>query len=541
MTNRHACGSRLSSIEHTPFPRSLGEEPIAIFGEDLAPTTPLTGSNFGTTASHPDVIDELPVDLMVLIFQHVIHGHESQTYVTLLHTLAQVSRRWSAIVKGTAVFWTHITSAYTPALVRSILKLSKDALLHLKLDLTSWHGEDPVSWPVLGEHIHRWRSLTALAPGPHGLAFLKTSGLLESKDAAELWYLDVGTHSPYATAWIGLDLFGGQLSQLRTLILRGITLLDWSSLGSATRLRAFRLVGLGTEAPDLLRLLAILPLCISLEDLQLERCDFPSPASTSKGLEFILPNLHIFLLSDVAFEGSLYILRTLSAPSCTNLTFEPKEDIHWSQLLKDALSPYLASVLKATSPGGQRLVNFDLLGERNRVDLAVFINTARISSFALDTLGSNESITWMIKEYTRLVLPTDEASLTLSGQYHQIPALDVIQGLKSLPGLVKLRLSGFHQSALETILEELSRVEESISGEPTPRLCPILSELRVDSSKFLGNALLSFARTRFRFTTVLISIQLFDCTLPKRLHGELAGVIGTENLILHHTRLFEKP
>ncbi|KAG8985954.1 hypothetical protein FRB94_003253 [Tulasnella sp. JGI-2019a] len=160
--------------------------------KDNIALTPVTTSLVDGHAMSRTGIDNLPVKLLVEIFGYTsgvygsfVDDQSTSSYVSKLHNMAQVCRRWLEIIKDAAKLWAFVMDR-TPTYASLVLKQSQSHAF--SLSITSCPLDMSLYTAVLS-HSHRWIQADIRLTHPNQEA----SHMLEAVSAPMLWHLKLHT------------------------------------------------------------------------------------------------------------------------------------------------------------------------------------------------------------------------------------------------------------------------------------------------------------------------------------------------------------
>ncbi|KAG8996105.1 hypothetical protein FRB93_000956 [Tulasnella sp. JGI-2019a] len=249
-------------------------------------------------------INHLPVEVLTRVFFHSLHGWHA-TQFSQLHDLAQVSVRWSQVVKGTPELFSFITTDSTEEQARCALRLSRDAPLDIHY---RWRRYD--SWRValldtLLFQAHRWRSIEMVNVPLEVVnrAFRRATPLLY-----EIHFADMVNDE-------GISLNPETLGRLYHLTLERVALRwDPGDLGGLRSLELYSIsVGGRPSLPQLLRILR------ASQEIQVLRLGVGSVADTPLLKDYTpieLSQLNTLSLTDLSHDTAHDLLKSIRIPRC---------------------------------------------------------------------------------------------------------------------------------------------------------------------------------------------------------------------------------
>lgn len=485
--------------------------------------------------------ERLHIDILTTILQqladeaHVIHPKD---YFKLLHSLAQVSKSWSYLVKSTPALWTRVSSWHPRSVVEIFLDRSKEAPLHI--DATFWSNRADYSafLTLVRQHLPRWHSITAICNrfGATLLRALRDSRILESEDATTLRHIKVGLREVGLRAvgldalWPDLHLIGGNLAGVQTLHLYDVALRDWDTMGSASKLSILCLKYIGKAAPDIQQFLAALRACQDLEELQLIDCHprVTDTSSESVAADSIvsLPRLHTISLTKVGYRAHSIILSALHIPRCTYFTLGVDEGGSWPPSLGAVLEPHFVTILNSPSSTLNRRV--EIANSPERVGLFTYPDRKEFASFKLVSFPPRNTLPWIVNQYAKCARSEDElVALVLKGGT-TLPLEAIVRSFQSLHHLDELRLSSFGKSRLDDILDNLGR---RVDVDRTTRtLIADLTDLHINYPTphlpyHFVLAMVQKGRTPAFGNLKNLTLHISGCIVPTERQIELQGIL----------------
>ncbi|KAG8988287.1 hypothetical protein FRB93_004117 [Tulasnella sp. JGI-2019a] len=287
--------------------------------KDNIALTPVTTSLVDGHAMSRTGIDNLPVKLLVEIFGYTsgvygsfVDDQSTSSYVSKLHNMAQVCRRWLEIIKDAAKLWAFVMDR-TPTYASLVLKQSQSHAF--SLSITSCPLDMSLYTAVLS-HSHRWIQADIRLTHPNQEA----SHMLEAVSAPMLWHLKLVSPAWNKNTVITLDLFLDQPPKLTSLTLVGISIRRWNSPIFGYHLHSLTIAHTYTSGPTCEDLVGIFRACPTLEYLDLNFIIFSGGTSRLLVRDFPvqLHLLHTLLLSQVLSNGVMEITRMAEIPHCRN-------------------------------------------------------------------------------------------------------------------------------------------------------------------------------------------------------------------------------
>ncbi|KAG8997036.1 hypothetical protein FRB93_000529 [Tulasnella sp. JGI-2019a] len=289
------------------------------------------------------MINQLPVEVLARIFFHSLQGSYA-TQFNQLHNLAQVSVRWSQLVKGTPELFGFVTTDSTEEQARCMLRLSRDAPLDIHY---RWHRFG--SWraellDTLLSQANRWRSIE-MSDAPLMVVnrtFQRATPMLH-----DIHFADIGGVE-------GISLNPETLGRLHHLTLERVAI-PWDP-GNLRDLKSLELYSIRVEGrPSLPRLLRILQ---ASQGIQVLRLRIESVADTPMGEDYTpieLSQLNILALTDLSHDTAHDLLKSIRIPRCkifiVKRSFTPTFIPTTAVLFNSAshMAPTLRSILQTIS------------------------------------------------------------------------------------------------------------------------------------------------------------------------------------------------
>ncbi|KAG8988288.1 hypothetical protein FRB94_014747 [Tulasnella sp. JGI-2019a] len=263
-------------------------------------------------------IDNLPVELLVEIFGYTsgiygsFFGAHTSPYISKLHGMAQVCRRWLEIIKDAAKLWTFVTDR-TPAYASLALKRSQSHTINLSI---ASRPLDRLLYAAVLNHSHRWIRADIRLSRPNQEAL----HMLETVSAPMLRHLKLVVPSWNTNTVVTLDLFPDQPPKLASLALIAVSIHRWNSPIFGCHLHSLVISRTYSSGPTREDLVGIFRACPTLENMDLSFITFPGETSRSlaQGLPVQLPLLRTLLLSQISSNDLIDIARMAEIPRCRN-------------------------------------------------------------------------------------------------------------------------------------------------------------------------------------------------------------------------------
>ncbi|KDQ08063.1 hypothetical protein BOTBODRAFT_180204 [Botryobasidium botryosum FD-172 SS1] len=432
-------------------------------------------------------IYRLPNEILASIFEYALgrrHFWRGPSYLQPLDTKApwhvsRTSKLWREIALGTATLWSNIDLSTVP-MTRALLERSKSALLDVQV------RERGGAWDVrllqiLRPHINRCSALTLHGLTREALECLTTPApRLEAFSA----YVDLdSTEDVVSESSSALpDLFGGHVSQLRTMTLRGICLPLTSALFvGLTDLHLANISYVGSSMAQFFRNLAMCPL---LGTLRMDFVKFSLAVNPVAPID--LRHLYTLDLSYIPREVIRSLLASIRTPHLLSL------EIHTRDI------PSFHSILPSSTELVTDLLNLSLvrkLGLRATNEEVIFVasdsdtqrplfvvqfenydhsqNLARPTLSELGRILSFPNIEVFDLNY---LCDSDESGITPPEFAH------IVRGM---PTITSLELTGCDGRFMETLVVT-----------PTQHLCPRLEVLTIRSCSVDGGLLVQLIGSR---------------------------------------------
>ncbi|KAG9035062.1 hypothetical protein FRB95_012081 [Tulasnella sp. JGI-2019a] len=262
--------------------------------------------------------EKLPVELLIKIFSYAsglsegynMDVESASYYVSKLHTVARVCRRWLDIIKGAPELWTLVTDR-DPA--NATLALDKSGLHPFSLALTSTPLNTPLYDKVLS-HSRRWRRADIrVVPGDE-----KALRRLEEISTPLLQHLQIECPRWGRNSALSVDLFRDHPPKLASLALINITIHPWNSPIFGSHLHTLKLTRIHTSGPTRENLYGILLACPALAHLELINVAFSGEAGDWRPQipSLQLPLLHTLRLRPSSPFDALDVARMAEIPRC---------------------------------------------------------------------------------------------------------------------------------------------------------------------------------------------------------------------------------
>lgn len=278
---------------------------------------PLIGRNI---ASVDKPVPFLPPELLGQVFSYCLldanGGMNAQPYYGALHTLAQVCRAWSAVIKETPSFWNLLQVAHTMNWKTVLKKSGATQALALRFDYCDSDESlrlESQNQELLRDaikHVDRWRSLEFNPAHPGQIEVLQSH--LPSIPSLENLKMHM-TKKRYPPQ----GLFSIAAPNLQCLSLRAVSVHNWDGPMFHDRLRELHLFDLSPEhAPSVRQLINVLRSAPNLRELHVARAGIsqgrsPEPPMTHNHLR----NLRLRRSGSTAM---LQLLVALRLPQCVD-------------------------------------------------------------------------------------------------------------------------------------------------------------------------------------------------------------------------------
>ncbi|KAG9013685.1 hypothetical protein FRB94_001247 [Tulasnella sp. JGI-2019a] len=262
--------------------------------------------------------DPLPIELRVKIFEYTVAFDgpvPPKTYYPELHTLAQVCKTWSNIVRNSPSLWRVLSTCGAPAAALWHTAVTRSASVPLTIHLidlpTGVEGFQPAHLTSLINNLARWEIVTIEL---HDV-YMELSPIEVTGGAPHLRYLEMRLNMPLKTY---LDLPRSWSPKIQHAKLSGLGLCRWDGCILAG-LRTLMLHHVQSFVPSQKELLAILKNCPDLEDLDLDLYDVPCCSNGDlQTSEIQLLHLQSIKL-DIHLPTMNVLLSRIHAPLCHTL------------------------------------------------------------------------------------------------------------------------------------------------------------------------------------------------------------------------------
>ncbi|KAG8988303.1 hypothetical protein FRB94_003390 [Tulasnella sp. JGI-2019a] len=292
---------------------SLDLLPISTDASNIAPAIVPTSQVYGH-AKKRNESEKLPVELLIKIFGYAsgVYG-EYYTfegyYISKLHDMAQVCRRWLKIIKGAAELWTCVTDQ-VPS--HTFLPLKRSESHTFSLFLTRMPLERSL-YNVVLNHSHRWRQAhIRFSPGDEDAL----RGLEEVR-VPLLRHLHLESLSWGESSIFILDLFRAHPPKLMSLALTDIMMYCWNSPVFGSHLRSFKLDPIDRFGPTREDLYYILIACPELAYLELVHITLSDGIGVFGQTPRVkLSLLHTLILTTLSPVDTIDVIGMVETPHC---------------------------------------------------------------------------------------------------------------------------------------------------------------------------------------------------------------------------------